>query len=117
MLRPTTIKYTHYKINWKAKVGSVDKFQGQEAPIVILSLATSNAQDTPKGLGFLLDKNRLNVAISRAQSLAIVVASPHLADGFNGSIEDMKLINLYCKRLLIELFAPCFNLVLLIFCC
>jgi superfamily I DNA and/or RNA helicase len=47
----------------QARVGSVDRFQGQEAPVVVLSLATSDAAESPRGLGFLLDKNRLNVAI------------------------------------------------------
>ena len=77
-----------------AQVGSVDKFQGQEAPIVFLSLCASDVNEAPRGISFLLNKNRLNVAISRAQSLAIVVSSPKLASNFNGSIEDMKLVNL-----------------------
>ena len=57
----------------EARVGSVDKFQGQEAPIVILSMCASDASESPRGMDFLFDKNRLNVAISRAQSLAIVI--------------------------------------------
>lgn len=81
----------------QAKVGSVDRFQGQEAPVVILSLATSDASESPRGLGFLLDQNRLNVAISRAQALAIVVANPALIQNFNGSLNDMKLANLFAK--------------------
>jgi len=78
-----------------AKVGSVDKFQGQEAPIVFLSLCASDIHEAPRGVNFLLDKNRLNVALSRAKSLAIVVASPKLALDFHGSVEDMKLVNLF----------------------
>jgi len=81
----------------EAKIGSVDKFQGQEAPIVFLSLCASDVHEAPRGISFLLDKNRMNVAISRAQSLAIVVASPRLALDFHGNLEDMKLVNLFAR--------------------
>ena len=81
----------------EAKIGSVDKFQGQEAPIVFLSLCASDIHEAPRGVSFLLDKNRINVAISRAQSLAIVVASPKLALDFHGNLEDMKLVNLFAR--------------------
>lgn len=81
----------------QAKIGSVDKFQGQEAPIVFLSLCASDIHEAPRGVSFLLDKNRINVAISRAQSLAIVVASPKLALDFHGNLEDMKLVNLFAR--------------------
>ena len=79
----------------KAKIGSVDKFQGQEAPIVILSMCSSDASDSPRGLEFLLDRQRLNVAISRAQALAIVVGSPSLARTPVTSIKQMRLVNLF----------------------
>lgn len=62
------------------RVGTVDKFQGLEAPVVLVSMTTSSADQVPRGLGFLLSTNRLNVAISRAQWLAIVVYSPKLAE-------------------------------------
>jgi hypothetical protein len=58
------------------RVGTVDKFQGQEAPAVIYSMATSSADEAPRGLDFLYDPHRLNVATSRAKALAIIVASP-----------------------------------------
>jgi uncharacterized protein len=61
-----------------AKIGTVDKFQGQEAPIAIYSMATSAAEDAPRGMEFLYSLNRLNVATSRAKCLAVVVASPEL---------------------------------------
>lgn len=80
-----------------AKVGSVDKFQGQEAPIVFLSMCASNANESPRGMNFLLDKNRINVAISRAQSLAIVVYSPTLLEASTTNIEQLELINLFCR--------------------
>ena len=78
-----------------AKVGSVDKFQGQEAPIVVLSLCASDPSESPRGLDFLLDRNRLNVAISRAQTLAIVVANPKIGLTPAVSIEQMKLLNMF----------------------
>ena len=80
-----------------ARVGSVDKFQGQEAPVCILSLCSSYGEYGSRGLGFILDRNRINVAISRAQCLAIVVADPRIAGTAAGSLEEMKLINLFCK--------------------
>jgi uncharacterized protein len=64
----------------KVPVGTVDKFQGQEAAIAIVSLAASSAYDVPRGLEFLLLANRLNVAISRAQWAAYLVYSPALTE-------------------------------------
>ena len=60
------------------RIGTVDKFQGQEAPIAIYSMATSSAEEAPRGMEFLYSLNRLNVATSRAKCLAVVVASPGL---------------------------------------
>lgn len=80
-----------------AKVGSVDKFQGQEAPIVILSLCASAGEYGSRGLSFILDRNRMNVAISRAQTLATVVADPRIAESDIRSLEEMRLVNLFCK--------------------
>ncbi len=79
-----------------AKVGSVDKFQGQQAPVVILSMCASNASESPRGMNFLFDVHRLNVAISRAQCLAIVVANPDLALSSVSSVEQMKQVDLFC---------------------
>jgi uncharacterized protein len=78
------------------RVGSVDKFQGQEAPVVIVSLCASTLDEAPRGAGFLLSPNRLNVAVSRAEALAIVVGSPELLDVRCRSVEEMKLVNLLC---------------------
>jgi len=80
-----------------ARVGSVDKFQGQEAPVCVLSLCSSYGEYGSRGLKFILDRNRINVAISRAQCLAVVVADPRIAGAEAGSIEEMMLINLFCK--------------------
>ncbi len=82
-----------------ARVGSVDKFQGQEAPVCILSLCSSFGEYGSRGLGFILDQNRINVAVSRAKCLAIVVADPRIANTSPNSLADMKLLNLYCKLL------------------
>lgn len=79
----------------QAKVGSVDKFQGQEAPIVFLSMCTSDASESPRGLDFLLNINRINVAISRAQTLAIVVGNPNLGNTMVNHVHQLKLVNLF----------------------
>jgi superfamily I DNA and/or RNA helicase len=63
-----------------ARIGSVDKFQGQEAPIVIYSVTPSTHADAPRGMNFLYSLNRLNVATSRARALSILVCSPELFD-------------------------------------
>ena len=83
------------KLGHKAKVGSVDKFQGQEAPVVILSMCTSDPNDSPRGLEFIFDKNRLNVAISRAQTLAFVVGSPELAITNTNRVEQLERVNMF----------------------
>ncbi len=80
-----------------ADIGSVDKFQGQEAPVCILSLCSSYGEYGSRGLGFILDRNRVNVAISRAQCLAVVVADPRIAATTPISLEEVALINVFCK--------------------
>lgn len=80
-----------------ARVGSVDKFQGQEAPVVVLSMCASDASESPRGIEFLFDKHRLNVAISRAQSLAIVVANPALANTPVSGISQMAKVNMFSQ--------------------
>jgi uncharacterized protein len=77
-------------------VGTVDKFQGQEAPVVFYSMATSSTADMPRDMGFLFEKNRFNVAISRAQCLSIVVCSPELLEARCRTPQDMLLANLLC---------------------
>ncbi|MFA6301698.1 MAG: C-terminal helicase domain-containing protein [Legionella sp.] len=79
-----------------ARVGTVDKFQGQEAPVVIISMVTSSAEDLPRNIEFLYSKNRMNVAVSRAQCLAIVVANPNLMDVSCKTVDQMKLVNTFC---------------------
>jgi uncharacterized protein len=79
-----------------ARVGTVDKFQGQEAAVVLVSMTASTAEDVSRGLEFLYSRNRLNVAISRARCLAVVVASPRLLEAPCNTIEQMKLVNTLC---------------------
>jgi len=83
----------------EANVGTVDKFQGQEAPISIYSMTSSSAADAPRGLGFLYSRNRLNVATSRARCVALVVASPELGRVRARTPEDMRLANALCRFL------------------
>jgi uncharacterized protein len=64
----------------RVQVGTVDKFQGKEAPVVFFSLAASSVDDVPRGVSFLLNRNRVNVAISRAEYVAYIVRSPRLID-------------------------------------
>lgn len=77
----------------EARVGSVDRFQGQEAPIVFLSLCSSDASASPRGLSFLFDRNRLNVAVSRAETLCVIVAHPRLAVTPVATLADLKRVN------------------------
>lgn len=80
-----------------ARVGTVDKFQGQEAPVVLVSMVTSDAECLPRDIDFLFSANRLNVAISRAQCLAVVMASPKLLEVPCKSIEHLRLVNKFCQ--------------------
>jgi uncharacterized protein len=80
-----------------ARVGTVDKFQGQEARAVLVSMATSDAQNMPRDLEFLFSPNRLNVALSRAECLGIVIASPKLLETPCRTVEQMRLVNNLCR--------------------
>ena len=79
-----------------ARVGTVDKFQGQQAEVVIVSMATSSGDYLPRHIEFLYSKNRLNVAISRARCLALVIASPALMSIQCSKPEEMALVNTLC---------------------
>jgi uncharacterized protein len=79
------------------RVGTVDAFQGQEAPVVLFALTCSSGEDVPRGLDFLVDRNRLNVAVSRAQCLAVLVHSPRLLDADCRSLEQMALLDGVCR--------------------
>ena len=79
-----------------ARVGTVDKFQGQEAEVVVISMATSSGDYLPRHMEFLYSKNRLNVAISRARCLAILVANPALMAIRCHTVEQVELVNTLC---------------------
>jgi superfamily I DNA and/or RNA helicase len=78
-------------------IGTVDKFQGQQAPVVFYAMGSSSSEDVPRGLDFLFSRNRLNVAISRAQCLAYLVCSPRLLDANCRTVEQMRLANALCR--------------------
>ena len=79
-----------------ARIGTVDKFQGQEAPVVFFSMTSSSGEDVPRGMDFLFSRNRLNVAVSRAQAVAVVVCSPSLLWAPCNAVEQMTLVNALC---------------------
>jgi len=89
------------RLGERARIGTVDKFQGQEAPVAIFSLTASDGDSAPRGLDFLLDPNRVNVAISRAQCLSIVVGSPQLATGISNSIANVQRLSRLCSLMAI----------------
>ena len=80
-------------------VGTVDKFQGQEAPVVIYSMATSTSDEAPRGMEFLYSLNRLNVATSRARVACILVASPKLLEPECRTPRQVRLANAFCSYL------------------
>jgi uncharacterized protein len=80
-----------------AQIGTVDKFQGQQAPIVIYSMTTSSPEDAPRGMEFLYSLNRLNVATSRAKAMVIIVASPRLLEPECHTPRQMQLANALCR--------------------
>jgi len=90
------VRQIESRLGGKVRVASVDKFQGQEAHVVILSMCSSTLEDSPRGAEFLMDPNRINVAVSRARSLAIVVGCPALLAARCQTIREMELVNLFC---------------------
>ncbi len=78
------------------RVGTVDKFQGQEAPAVIYSVAASSADDAPRGADFLFEENRFNVALSRGRALAVLVCSPRLFETRASSVEQLRSVAAFC---------------------
>src|SRR5436190_496122 len=80
-----------------ARAGTVDKFQGQEAPVVFFSMATSSGAEIPRNVEFLFSRNRLNVAISRAQCLAVLVSSPELLHIRCRNVDQLRMVNALCR--------------------
>lgn len=78
------------------RIGTVDRFQGQEAPVALISMTASSAEETSRGFDFLLSRERLNVAISRGKALSLVFASPRLRETLCATVEQMRLVNALC---------------------
>lgn len=78
------------------RVGTVDKFQGQEAPVCLVSMTASSAEETSRGMEFLFSLNRINVAVSRAKALALVFGAPRLRESKCDTVEQMQLVNTLC---------------------
>ena len=85
------------RLGTTGNVGTVDKFQGREGAVAIYSMASSSRDDAPRDMGFLYSRNRLNVAVSRAQSIAIVVASPTLLEAGCRTPDQMRLMDALCR--------------------
>jgi uncharacterized protein len=79
------------------QVGTVDRFQGKQAPVVIVSMTTSRGKDAPRGTEFLFNPNRFNVAVSRAQCLALVVHSTELLDCAWSRIDDLQRLDIFAR--------------------
>ena len=78
------------------RVGTVDKFQGQEAPVALLSMTSSSAEETPRGLEFVFSRERINVAMSRGQALSIAFASPKLLQAQCSTVNQIRMMNPLC---------------------
>jgi len=85
-----------------ARVGTIDNFQGQQAKVVFISMTCSNAENLPRNKEFFFSRNRLNVAISRAQCVVIILFNKDLLLSSCNKIEEMKLMNNFCKLLEFE---------------
>jgi uncharacterized protein len=84
-------------IGRRGNVGTVDKFQGREGVVAIYSMASSSREDAPRDMSFLYSRNRLNVAISRAQCIALLVASPTLLEAGCRTPEQMRMVDALCR--------------------
>ena len=85
------------RLNKDARCGTIDKFQGMEAPITIISMTSSSVEDLPRNKKFFFNRNRLNVAVSRAQCSSIVLLNPKLLESPPTDYEEFKLINNFQK--------------------
>ena len=91
------------KFTDKTKIGTIDLFQGQEAKVVFISMTSSDAENLPRHKEFFFSRNRLNVAISRAQNVAVILFNPNLLLASANTINQMKLMNNFCKLLVFEI--------------
>ena len=103
MVAPFNMQVNNLKkiLNKKdARIGTIDKFQGQESKVVFISMTSSDPENLPRHKDFFFNRNRLNVAVSRAQSVAIILFNPNLLLASANSIHEMKLLNNFCKLLI-----------------
>lgn len=91
------VNYLKSELNEKAQVGTIDKFQGQEAPITIISMTSSDPENLPRDKSFFFNRNRLNVAISRSQCLSIILFNPKLLETAPRDVTEIKLLNNFFK--------------------
>ena len=85
------------RMGFLGNVGTVDKFQGREGAVAIYSMASSSREDAPRDMSFLYSRNRLNVAVSRARALALVVASPRLLEAGCRTPDQMRAVSALCS--------------------
>ena len=88
--------------NKESRIGTIDKFQGQESKVVFISMTSSNPENLPRHKEFFFSRNRLNVAISRAQCVAIILFNPNLLLTNCEKINEMRLVNNFCKLIKFE---------------
>ncbi len=91
------VRQLRLRLGDEIAVGTVDKFQGQQAPVVFVSMASSTSEEAPRGIGFAFDPNRFNVATSRAQCRAVLVCSPALLDADCATVAQMRLVSAVCR--------------------
>ena len=91
------VNYLLSRLEKGTKCGTIDKFQGQEAPITIISMTSSDTENLPRHKSFFFSRNRLNVAISRAQCASIILFNPRLLDTAPNDYEEMKMLNNFYK--------------------
>jgi uncharacterized protein len=91
------VRQLRLRLGEEIAVGTVDKFQGQQAPVVFVSMASSTSEEAPRGIGFAFDPNRFNVATSRAQCRAVLVCSPALLDADCATVAQMRLVSAVCR--------------------
>ena len=91
------VNYLQQILPKNSRVGTIDKFQGQEAPISIISMISSDQESVPRGINFLFSPNRLNVAISRAQVMSILIMNKKLFSSFANNINQLSMINNFAR--------------------
>ena len=98
---PFNVQVNHLKsvLPKNSRVGTIDIFQGQEAPVTIISMTSSDAESLPRNIDFFFSRNRLNVALSRSQCLSIIIMNKKLLEINCKKVEHIKLVNTFMKLL------------------